>query len=133
VENDDYAAFTGRVIRAQGRRIAAGDVEGLTELLALEDELARAVSTAVTGLRGCGYSWAEIAARTGTTRQAAHQRWGRHCEHARVACTCAVASSCRQYSAASPHALAAAAALPAILAYWGEDSGTPRDWAEVAS
>jgi hypothetical protein len=61
VENDDYAAFTGRVIRAQGRRIAAGDVEGLTELLALEDELARAVFTAVTGLRGCGYSWAEIA------------------------------------------------------------------------
>jgi len=30
-------------------------------------------------------------------------------------------------------ALAAAAALPAILAYWGEDSGTPREWAEVAS
>ena len=76
VEDDDYAGFTGRVIRAQGRRIAAGDVEGLTELLALEDELARAVFTAVTGLRGCGYSWAEIAARTGTTRQAAHQRWG---------------------------------------------------------
>ena len=43
VENDDYAAFTGRVIRAQGRRIGAGDVEGLAELLALEDELARAV------------------------------------------------------------------------------------------
>ena len=80
VENDDYAACTGRVIRAQGRRIAAGGVEGRTELLALEDQLARAVSTAVTGLRGCGYSWAEIAARTATTRQAAHQRWG-HCEH----------------------------------------------------
>ncbi len=67
VENDDYAAFTGRVIRAQGRRIGAGDVEGLAELLALEDELVRAVFTAVTGLRGCGYSWAEIAA-SGTPR-----------------------------------------------------------------
>ena len=59
VENDDYAAFTGRVIHAQGRRIATGDVKGFTALLALEDELARAVSTAVAGaarLRGCGYS-----------------------------------------------------------------------------
>lgn len=76
VENDDYAAFTTRVIRAQGRRIATGDVEGLASLLALEDELRTALHHAVTGLRTHGYSWAEIAARIGTTRQAAHQRWG---------------------------------------------------------
>ncbi len=47
------------------------------------------------------------------------------------------AEYCRQeLAAAQVHAtlaLAAAAALPAILAYWGEDSGTPREWAEVAS
>jgi len=75
VENDEYAAFVRRVIRAQGRRIATGDVEGLADLLALEAQLVSAVSTAVTGLRASGYSWAEIAARTGTTRQAAHERW----------------------------------------------------------
>lgn len=76
VENDDYAAFTGRVIAAQGRRIATGDVDGLADLIALEDDLARALHTAVTGLRACGYSWADIADRIGITRQAAHHRWG---------------------------------------------------------
>ena len=31
-------------------------------------------SEAVKGLRACGYSWAEIGSRLGTTRQAAQQR-----------------------------------------------------------
>jgi biotin operon repressor len=31
---------------------------------------------AVKGLRGYGYSWAEIGARLGITRQAVQQRWG---------------------------------------------------------
>jgi hypothetical protein len=77
VENPDYAAFARRVIRAHGRRVAGGDVEGLADLLALADELEVATRTAVEGLRGFGYSWAEIASRLGMTRQAAQQRWGR--------------------------------------------------------
>jgi hypothetical protein len=77
VENDDYAAFARRIIRAHGRRIAEGDVEGLADLLALQEELNAATQAAVNGLRGFGYSWAEIAARLGATRQAAQQRWGR--------------------------------------------------------
>ena len=56
--------------------------------------------------------------------------WGEGAEYAR-----------QELAAAQVHAtlaLAAAAALPAILAYWGGDSvgrsvGTPREWAEVAS
>jgi hypothetical protein len=40
-------------------------------------ELDEAIGQAVLGLRGAGYSWAEIAARIGVTRQAAQQRWGR--------------------------------------------------------
>lgn len=75
VENDDYAAFARRIIRAHGRRIAEGDVDGLADLLALQEELNAATQTAVTGLRTFGYSWAEIATRLGTTRQAAQQRW----------------------------------------------------------
>jgi hypothetical protein len=75
VENHDYAAFSRRVIRAQARRIAAGDVDELTHLLSLERELQRAIQTAVNGLRAQGYSWADIALRIGITRQAAHQRW----------------------------------------------------------
>jgi DNA-directed RNA polymerase specialized sigma24 family protein len=77
VENTDYAAFPARVIRAHARRIAEGDVDGLADLLALRDELDAATQVAVTGLRGFGYSWGEIASRLGTTRQAAQQRWGR--------------------------------------------------------
>jgi hypothetical protein len=76
VENIDYAAFARRIIRAHGRRIAAGDVESLIDLLALTAELDAATQHAVTGLRNFGYSWTEIAHRLGTTRQAAQQRWG---------------------------------------------------------
>ena len=76
VENDAYAAFTRRVIHAYARRVATGDVEALTDLVGLSQQLDRAILQAVTGLRACGYSWTEIATRLGITRQAAHQRWG---------------------------------------------------------
>lgn len=76
VENDAYAAFLRRVVRAHGRRVAVGDVEALADLVTLAEDLDRAVADAVLGLRKFGYSWAEIAARLGITRQAAHQRWG---------------------------------------------------------
>ncbi len=32
VENDEYAAFARRVLRAYGRRIAAGDIDAITAL-----------------------------------------------------------------------------------------------------
>jgi hypothetical protein len=76
VENDAYAAFARRVVRAAGRRVAAGDVEGLAELVALSDEVERSTRHAVSGMRAFGYSWGEISARIGVTRQAAQQRWG---------------------------------------------------------
>ena len=76
VENDDYAAFATRVVRAYARRVGTGDVEALPALVALSSDLDVAIGQAVTGLRGFGYSWAEIATRLGVTRQAAHQRWG---------------------------------------------------------
>ena len=76
VENDDYAAFTRRVLTAHGRRIAAGDIEGLTALAALAADIDTATRTAVTGLRAAGYSWADIGSRLGMTRQAAQQRFG---------------------------------------------------------
>jgi hypothetical protein len=76
VENDEYAAFARRVLRAYARRVADGDVEALTLLLGLSAEIDTAIGQAVTGLRAFGYSWAEIGARLGITRQAAQQRWG---------------------------------------------------------
>jgi hypothetical protein len=76
VENDAYSAFLRRAIRAAGRRVGNGDVDGLVDLLALAGELDRAIDSAVRGLREGGYSWGEIASRLGVTRQAAQQRWG---------------------------------------------------------
>jgi hypothetical protein len=76
VENDEYAAFTRRVLRAYARRVADGDVEALTLMTDLADEIDTAIAQAVTGLRGFGYSWSEIGSRLGVTRQAAQQRWG---------------------------------------------------------
>jgi hypothetical protein len=76
-ENSEYAAFARRVLRAYSRRIATGDVESLTHLISLSDDIDKAIQQAVNGLRSVGYSWPEIGARLGITRQAAQQRWGR--------------------------------------------------------
>lgn len=76
VENDAYAAFARRILRAYARRIATGDIESLTFMTSLADDIDVAIGEAVTGLRGFGYSWAEIGSRLGVTRQAAWQRWG---------------------------------------------------------
>ena len=77
VENDQYAAFVRRVIAAYSRRIAAGDIDAISDMTSIAAELDDAISQAVTGLRAAGYSWSDIAARLGVTRQAAQQRWGR--------------------------------------------------------
>jgi hypothetical protein len=78
VQNDEYAAFTRRILRAYARRVAAGDIDAITGLSALADEIDTAIRHAITGLRGQGYSWAEIGTRLGVTRQAAQQHWGTH-------------------------------------------------------
>jgi hypothetical protein len=76
VENDEYAAFLRRVIRAYSRRVASGDVEAITAMNRLAIDLEEATRQAIAGLRGFGYSWADIAMRLGITRQGAQQRWG---------------------------------------------------------
>jgi hypothetical protein len=76
VENDDYGKFARRVVNGYARRIATGDIEALTQMITLADDIEAAIRTAVIGLREHGYSWAEIGSRLGVTRQAAQQRWG---------------------------------------------------------
>lgn len=78
-ENKEFAAFARRIVRAFGRRIATGDVEALPELIALQRDIDAVMGQAVSALKDQGYSWAEIAARTGTTRQGAQQRWAKYC------------------------------------------------------
>src|ERR1700761_4938282 len=81
VENDEYAAFLRRVIRAYSRRVAAGDIEAIACMARLAEDLDQAIKDAVTGLRGQGYSWADIALRLGITRQGAQQRWADREDH----------------------------------------------------
>jgi hypothetical protein len=76
VENDEYAAFLRRIIRAYSRRVAAGDIDAIADMASVADEVAIAMHHAIYGLRSNGYSWADIAFRLGITRQAAQQRWG---------------------------------------------------------
>jgi len=76
VENEEYTAFARRVLCAYSRRIATGDIETLTSMVGLHSDLETAIRHAVIGLRGFGYSWAEIGARLGVSKQAAQQRWG---------------------------------------------------------
>jgi hypothetical protein len=76
IENDDYAAFLRRAIRAFGRRIAGGDIDALYDAASLSAQLDTTIKEAVIGLRERGYSWADIGLQLGVTRQAAQQRWG---------------------------------------------------------
>jgi hypothetical protein len=78
VETNQFGAFVRRILLAYGRRVAAGDVEALRSLTAISAEVDAVTRLAVAGLRGkpYGYSWAEIADRLGTSRQAAQMRYG---------------------------------------------------------
>lgn len=72
---DEYAGMLRRMIRAAGRRAAEGDPEDLAELVALRAVLDEAIETGVTGVREY-YSWADVGAALGVTRQTAHERYG---------------------------------------------------------
>jgi hypothetical protein len=63
VENDEYASFIHRILRAYSHRVADGDVEALSLMTGLAGELDAAVTEAVQDLRARGYSWAEIGTR----------------------------------------------------------------------
>ena len=76
IENDEYAAFIRRAICAYSARVVTGDIDAITAMAAIAADFDTALHQAITGLRSLGYSWTEIAARLGVTRQAAQQHWG---------------------------------------------------------
>jgi hypothetical protein len=84
VENDEFASFARRIMRAYARRVASGDIEALTSLRFLSSALDIATADAVQGLRAFGYSWADIASRLGVSRQAAQMRWGNRDDRGRL-------------------------------------------------
>src|SRR5450755_688922 len=69
------AADEANSSRRAGTAVAVSDVDALADMTGLAAELDEAMSQVVTGLRTAGYSWTEIAARLGVTRQAAQQPW----------------------------------------------------------
>lgn len=77
VETMDYLAMLRRLIAAAGRRVANADEPELRALIQCQADLDAAITSAVDGMRSRGRSWSYIAQATGTTRQAAQQRWGR--------------------------------------------------------
>ncbi len=70
VQNDEYAKFVRRIVRAYARRVASGDVEALADMARLARDLDEAIGDAAIGLHRFGYSWTEIGNRLGITRQA---------------------------------------------------------------
>ena len=75
-ENDSYAGFMRRAVRAFGRR-AAEDTDALAMLVQLRAELDAEIEAAA---RLChdgpaGFSWTEIGSALGISRQAARQRF----------------------------------------------------------
>jgi hypothetical protein len=78
----DYLGFLRRVLRAYSERVLEGDVDDLTQLITLRSDVDRLIADTVTRLRRgpYGLTWTQIAAATGTTRQAAQQRYGRPLE-----------------------------------------------------
>jgi DNA-directed RNA polymerase specialized sigma24 family protein len=75
VENDEFARFLGRILRGMARR-ASSDIDALPMLLAAVQEVDELMAEAVARCRAEGYSWADIGARLGISRQAAQQRFG---------------------------------------------------------
>lgn len=65
-----------RMIRAHGRRCAEADPEDLAELVDVGRALDEAVTEAVAGQRANGFSWSQIGAALGISRQAAWVRYG---------------------------------------------------------
>jgi hypothetical protein len=77
VDSAEYAAMVRRVVRGLARRIAAGDIDVLPELVGLETFVTEAIQDAVDGLRTLPvpYSFTDIAARLGMSRQNARKRF----------------------------------------------------------
>lgn len=65
------------MVDALGRRVAAGDPDGLGLLRLVEMRVEDAFAAAVQGWRASGFTDGEIGRELGVTRQAVQKRWPR--------------------------------------------------------
>ena len=71
---EEVAGAARRMIRALGRRVGREDSVDLALIVALRDEVEAALDDAMRGQRAMGFSYAEIAAGLGVSKQAIAQR-----------------------------------------------------------
>lgn len=73
-ESPELGAMVARMLNALIRRAAEGDTEAVEALAKLEGLARQALTSSLAESRRFGYSLAELARVTGTTRQAVSQR-----------------------------------------------------------
>jgi hypothetical protein len=81
IENDEYAAMMGRLLRAWRRRLEAADEWDLAEFASFALEVDLELVSVVAAWRTDGRSWAEVGRALGISRQAAQQRFGPRITH----------------------------------------------------
>lgn len=69
------AGFLRRVSKALVRRAAEGDLETLSAIRQVQEDMDAALESAAQAAHAAGYSWTEIARELGISRQAARQRF----------------------------------------------------------
>jgi hypothetical protein len=62
-----------RMIRTYAQRVGVADIDNLAPMWEVRQAADEAVTEAITELRAAGFSWADLAARLGTSRQAVQQ------------------------------------------------------------
>lgn len=77
VESADMAPFIERMARAMVKRAHDGDLDALAALVSMTDAMQTATRDAGAALHGAPfrYSWTEIGAHLGVSRQAAQKRF----------------------------------------------------------
>jgi hypothetical protein len=80
-EVGDTAGAARRMIRALGRRVGVESPEDLQLIMDLRAEVEAAVTAAMRGQRSAGFSYAEIGAGVGLSKQAVAQRLASDSRH----------------------------------------------------
>lgn len=75
-EAAELIGFQRRMARAMVKRAEGGELEALSALADARRAFDAAISEAARALRIHGYTWADIGAELGVTKQAAQKRFG---------------------------------------------------------
>jgi hypothetical protein len=76
VENAEFRAMLGRLLRAFVRRLGDGDPDDLPLAVSLANDVELVLCKVVARQRESGASWSQIGAQLGCSKQAAQQRFG---------------------------------------------------------